>query len=74
MTVPMPDPYLPGAPLPDPTARTFGTRWASSPPADHLAAPSDWADADPPAAVPPAIEPVTMRVGWLTAARPYGAD
>ena len=28
-----------------------------------------WADADPPAAVPPAVEPVTERVGWLTRGR-----
>ena len=58
--------FTPGPALPDPLATTYGTRWSSDPPADHPAGLSGWADADAPAAVPPAIDPPALRVGWLT--------
>lgn len=77
----VPDPYRPGPALPDPAAPSPGsaTHWTAPArdyePADP-AAPSRWADADAPAAVPPPIPGINgphTRPGWLMAGRPDDA-
>ncbi len=58
--------YSVGPPWPDPTTPVPGTHWGN-PVSGHVA-PSDgsstWGAADPPGGVPPAVEPVSERVGW----------
>lgn len=61
----LPDYFTPGLALPDPTTATGPTRWVAPDPGGQ----SGWAEADPPAAMPPAVEPVTLRTGWLLAGR-----
>lgn len=75
----VPNHFAPGPALPDPAASTGATRW-SAPAADYApadpAAPSRWADADAPAAVPPPIPGINgphTRPGWLMAGRPDDA-
>ena len=69
---PLPDHYVPGAALPDPAAPFPGspTRWGA-PAQDYAGRPdgtAPWADADPPAVVPPPVagaEGPQTRPGWL---------
>lgn len=69
-----------GAPLPHPHEADLGrdaTRWGA--PAQDYATPPDgrspWTGpGGEPAVLPAAVEPVTERVGWLTAGRLGGPD
>jgi hypothetical protein len=70
MSTPMPDQYAPGEAYPDLAAADGPTRGAPVRDAvesdDGAAA---WSAVAEPAAMPPAVEPVTDRVGWLRACR-----
>ena len=69
--------FAPGPALPDPAQASGPTRWGA-PSQDYAAdasTSSSWADADPPAAVPPlipGIEGPQTRPRWLTAGRTGG--